>query len=109
VRFIVDAQLPPALARWLTEQGHESTHAIDQGLEVAPDKTIWEVAAQTSAIVITKDEDFAQRRSRVDDGPIVVWVRLGNTRRQPLIRWFEQLLPDVLVAIDDGETLVEIR
>ena len=22
MRFLIDAQLPPALARWLTEQGH---------------------------------------------------------------------------------------
>ena len=24
MRFLIDAQLPPALARWLTEQGHHA-------------------------------------------------------------------------------------
>jgi len=28
MRFLVDAQLPPALARWLAAQGHEAEHAV---------------------------------------------------------------------------------
>ena len=29
MRFLVDAQLPPALARWLAAQGHETAHIGD--------------------------------------------------------------------------------
>lgn len=29
MRFIVDAQLPPALARMLAEHGHEVQHVVD--------------------------------------------------------------------------------
>lgn len=32
MRFLVDAQLPPALARWLTERGHDAVHVLDLGL-----------------------------------------------------------------------------
>jgi len=32
MRFLIDARLPPALARWLTEQGHEAEHVFDCGL-----------------------------------------------------------------------------
>jgi len=28
MRFLVDAQLPPALARWLAAQGHEAVRAV---------------------------------------------------------------------------------
>jgi len=31
MKFIVDAQLPPALARWLCEQGHQAEHVQDVG------------------------------------------------------------------------------
>jgi predicted nuclease of predicted toxin-antitoxin system len=109
VRFIVDAQLPPALARWLSAQGHESTHVFDHQLATARDAEIWDFALATQAVLISKDEDFAQRRNRSEDGPVIIWIRLGNTRSGPLIRWFERLLPDVLEAIDRGETLMEVR
>jgi hypothetical protein len=41
-------------------------------------------------------------------GPVVVWLRLPNTRRRPLPAWFEALLPALLVALERGETLIEL-
>jgi predicted nuclease of predicted toxin-antitoxin system len=29
MRFLVDAQLPPALANWLAAQGHDAAHVAD--------------------------------------------------------------------------------
>lgn len=108
MRFLVDAQLPPALARWLAAQGHDATHVVDHGLEAASDSTIWNFALQTSATIVTKDEDFAQRKVLADPSPSVVWVRLPNTRRQALLTWFEPLLPKVLTALQGGETMIEL-
>jgi predicted nuclease of predicted toxin-antitoxin system len=42
MRFLIDAQLPPALVRWLTEQGHDAEHVVDCGLAEADDRLIWE-------------------------------------------------------------------
>jgi len=55
-----------------------------------------------------KDEDFAQRRILTDEGPVVVWIRLPNTRRRDLLAWSETILPDVLSALERRETLVEV-
>ncbi|MFZ1575492.1 MAG: DUF5615 family PIN-like protein [Chromatiaceae bacterium] len=41
MRFLVDAQLPPALARWLAQRGHEAEHVLDCGLLDASDRLIW--------------------------------------------------------------------
>ncbi len=41
-------------------------------------------------------------------GPVVVWIRLPNTRRRDLLAWFETILPDVLEVLERGETLVEV-
>ncbi len=60
------------------------------------------------AAIITKDEDFAQRRILATAGPAVVWIRLPNTRRRDLILWFEAAHPDILAALGRGETLVEV-
>ena len=107
MRFLVDAQLPPALARWIASQGHEADHVADLGLEAASDRVIWERVA-SGTVIVTKDEDFAQRRALAPDGPQVVWLRIGNTRREPLLRWFASVFPQVLAALERGEPLVEV-
>ena len=45
MRFLVDNQLPVALARFLTSAGSESLHVIDVGLAQASDSEIWRYAA----------------------------------------------------------------
>jgi predicted nuclease of predicted toxin-antitoxin system len=108
MRFLVDAQLPPALARWLAANGHEAAHVGDLGMQAASDTAIWDHALASSFAIITKDEDFAQRKALADNGAIVVWIRLPNTRRGDLLAWFETVLPDVLAALERGETLIEV-
>ncbi len=109
MRFLIDAQLPPALARWLAAKGHEAEHVGDKGMQAASDTSIWDYALASSAAIVTKDEDFAQRKVLKEAGPVVVWIRLPNTRRRKLLAWFETILPDVLAALERGETLVEVR
>ena len=108
MRFLVDAQLPPALASWLVEQGHDAEHVADRGLQSASDRRIWDYAFANQACIVTKDEDFAQRRALVVSGPSVVWVRLPNVRRRELLVWFDKALPSILHAIARGEMLIEI-
>ena len=108
MRFLVDAQLPPALARWLAAQGHEAEHVADLGMQGASDTAIWDHALASSAAVVTKDENFAQRKVLSRTGPVVVWIRLPNTRRRDLLMWFGTILPNVVAAVERGETLIEV-
>ncbi len=108
MRFIVDAQLPPTLAQWLAANGHEAEHVADRNMANAPDKVIWDFALESGAVIVTKDEDFAQRHALTGGGPCVVWIRLPNTRRRELLTWFKAVLPDVLAALQRGETLIEV-
>ncbi len=77
-------------------------------MQAASDDAIWRYALVISAAIITKDEDFAQRKTLVDTGPAVVWIRPPNTRRRDLLKWFDAVLPDVLLALERGETLIEV-
>ena len=106
--FLVDAQLPPALARWLAAAGHDAQHVADIGLASASDSEIWSYAARVGATILSKDEDFATLRILAQDGPAVVWVRLPNTRRRELLDWFGTMLPLIENALERGETLVEL-
>jgi predicted nuclease of predicted toxin-antitoxin system len=108
MRFIVDAQLPPALARWLSQKGHDAEHVADRQMATASDAVIWDYALRVAAAVITKDEDFAQRKALTDGGPAIVWIRLPNTRRGELLAWFDKMLPEILSALERGETLIEV-
>ncbi len=109
MRFLVDAQLPPALARWLSAQDHESLHVADIGMQSASDRAIWDLADKDGWVIVTKDEDFAQRKTLTASGPQVVWLRWPNGRRADLLARFEQVLPSVIAALERGESLVEVR
>lgn len=43
MRFLVDAQLPPALARWIEAPGVEAEHVEDRGMLQASDAELWRV------------------------------------------------------------------
>lgn len=108
MKFLVDAQLPPALARWLEAQGFEAQHVVDLGLGADTDRNIWKAAQQSNSVIVTKDEDFAILSTIEADGPPVVWIRVGNTTRRALLTWFEGLLPQITQKLNAGENLVEV-
>ena len=108
MRFIIDAQLPPGLARWLTAEGYSSDHVNDLGIGPATDSRFEAEARRLQAVIWSKDVDFAQR-ARLRPGLQVVWLRLGNTTNAALREQLAPRLETVAAALAAGETLVEIR
>lgn len=108
VRFLVDAQLPPALVRLLQNTGHACEHAESVALLRADDKDIWDFAVSNNAVIITKDEDFADLATLRGGGPPIVWLRIGNCSNRALLTWFEPLLPSIIARLAAGDTLVEV-
>jgi len=106
---LVDAQLPPALARLLSERGHFANHVADIGLQDSDNSVIWQWALAHNAVILTKDEDFHRRSLLSRQAPRIVWLRIGNTSKRALLAWFEPLLAQVEAALTNGETLVEVR
>lgn len=108
MRFLIDAQLPPRLARTLAARGHDATHVTEIGLATATDADIWRAAMERAAVLITKDQDFAISRGAADAGPCIVWVRLGNTSNDVLIARLVNSLAAIEDAIARGEAVVEV-
>ncbi len=108
MKVLLDAQLPPALAGWLREQGHDAQSVGEVGLREAEDGAIWEYARQTGAVILTKDEDFAARAQQEPAGPVVAWLRLGNSSNAALRTWLEPRLPGIVQLIAQGSRLVEV-
>ena len=109
MRFLVDAQLPPALARMLSARGHVAEHVTDIGPADATDQELLRYALEHGAGLMTKDEDFSIMISLGVQAPVIVWIRVGNTRRRALIEWFEPLVDHVIEMIETGNRLVELR
>lgn len=109
MRFIVDAQLPPQLAHWLRDRGHEASALREIGLRDAGDADIWSRALAERAIIVTKDEDFAAMAGRFANGPQVLWVRSGNLLRRVLIARFEAVWPQIELILESGAGLIEMR
>jgi predicted nuclease of predicted toxin-antitoxin system len=40
MRFLVDAQLPAALARWIAERGYVAEHVLDLAMATTSDRAI---------------------------------------------------------------------
>jgi predicted nuclease of predicted toxin-antitoxin system len=108
IKFLVDHQLPPALAEFLRKSGPEAKHVRELGLKSEDDITIWKHAAEHNYIVISKDQDFFYLACRSSDDGRLVWVRLGNCRNQPLLDKFEKNLPQILSSFAEGGRIVEI-
>lgn len=109
MKFLVDNQLPAALAKLLVSRGQEAIHVLEVGLDAAKDDEVRNHAVKNSMVLITKDEDFSRRASRPDASVQVVWVRLGNCRKAGLFSALDSVLPQLLAALEAGNKLVEIR
>jgi predicted nuclease of predicted toxin-antitoxin system len=109
VKFLVDANLPPALAQWLASERHEAYHVSDFGMEAMPDREIWKRARDMDACIVTKDEDFVLLSALDRAGPAIVWIRVGNAVRNVLLARLPVLWPDVIDAIERGEKVIEVR
>jgi len=109
MRFLVDAQLPPALARLLAANGYQAEHIFDIGPRDARDIDIWEYALLHDAVIITKDEDFRNLRAARLVAPSVVWVRVGNVSRNSLLTWFAPQIPQIIKLLGGESTLIELR
>ena len=102
--FLVGAQLPPSLAEALRHAGCQAVHLVDVGLLAATDQQIWDEAISRSAVLVTKDRDFALRKAASNDGSAILWVRVGNTSNRKLIELALRSLP----AIERNEAVIEL-
>lgn len=62
-RFLIDENMPRLLAPRLQAEGYIAEDVHDVGLATRPDTEVWAYAQAHSAILLTKDKDFADIRA----------------------------------------------
>jgi predicted nuclease of predicted toxin-antitoxin system len=60
MRFLLDMNLPAAMAEWMRSDGHDAVHVRDLGQAQYPDYEIFAHAAADRRIVVTFDLDFGE-------------------------------------------------
>ena len=66
-------------------------------------------AHEHGCVIITKDEDFSQRAQADPAGPIVIWLRVGNTSNAMLRASLLPQMPVAVRLIGQGYRLLEVR
>jgi predicted nuclease of predicted toxin-antitoxin system len=79
VKFLVDAQLPRRLTRWLQQAGHDALHTLDlpQGNRTR-DAEIVRRANDDDRIVVTKDADFVSSFTLTREPRKLLLISTGN-------------------------------
>ena len=105
----IDAQLSPAIAKWIREEFQVEAIAIRElGLRDATDLEIFTAARKESATVMTKDADFPQLLETKGPPPKIIWITCGNTSNAYLRTILEKTFRHAIEFLNAGENLVEI-
>ncbi len=107
--FLVDNQLPPALARLISSEfGVDATHVADIGLHEAIDAQLGADASETNSVLISQNDDFV-RLFRDTPTARLIWVRVGNCRCRILPEVFRRVWPGIVERLDKQDWFIEVR
>lgn len=105
----VDAQLPPALAAWLSQQFKVDAANLDTvGLRHAQDIAIFKHAGKPGHVIMTKDDDFVDLVTRLGPPPQILWVTCGNVTNRALRDLLIRAFPAAQAHLLAGEPVVEL-
>lgn len=107
MRFLADMGVDVRIVDWLRRQGHDTTHARDEGLYRAPDGDIFAKAAAEGRVVLTFDLDFGEIAAlTVGRKASVVLFRLHNTRTPHVIGRLAAVLGDCADVLRRGAVVL---
>lgn len=100
--LLIDENLPPSIA----QRCCESVHALSLGKRPT-DTNLWLTAKSQGWVILSKDADFFSRMISHGPPPKVVWMRIGNMRRQNLENYFQECWPKIFKLLETYD-LIEV-
>jgi predicted nuclease of predicted toxin-antitoxin system len=96
MKFLVDAQLPRRLAKFLMSAGYDTIHTLDlPQANATPDLLINDISIRDKRVVITKDADFVESFLLEDKPYKLLLIATGNIKNAELERIFSQNIEQV--------------
>lgn len=104
MKFIVDAQLPARLAKFLAEAGHDAVHTseLPDGNRTT-DARIGELADEQDRVVCTKDRDFRDGHLLNGSPRRLLVVATGNITNAALLSLFERHIDAIVAALGESD------
>ncbi len=108
MRFIVDENAGPSIARWLREQGHDVFSVYDSARGLS-DEAVIRIAFEENRILITSDKDFGEKvyRERWPHHGVIL-LRLRDERLamkretlERLLMGYAERLPERFVVLSE--------
>jgi predicted nuclease of predicted toxin-antitoxin system len=104
MKFLVDAQLPWRLARFLRQAGHDVVHTSDlPDGNRTPDRQVAELADSQGRVVVTKDRDFRDSHLLMKSPRRLLVVKTGNITNDALLALFQAHLDAIIEVLGDAD------
>lgn len=109
MKFLVDAQLPVRLAKFLQANGYDTLHTRDLPERNATlDTAINDISLVQERVVITKDADFVDSFLTIQKPSKLLLVSTGNIKNSELEKIFSDNL-SFLVSLLQNNNYIEIN
>lgn len=106
MKFLIDAQLPKALARFFRERGFDAIHTLElPNKNVTDDLEINLISLAEKRIVISKDSDFYDRYLAKQEPYKLLYLTTGNIRNKDLIELFDKNLLLIIHSLQNGSVI----
>ena len=108
MRFLVDQNLSPLVAKLLREAGHDAIHTREIGMATADDADIFDRAAAEDRTIVSADTDFGTLLAeRAASRPsLVLWRRSEDRRATSVVAILLANLDSVETALIEGAVVV---
>lgn len=110
MKYIIDAQLPRSLAKWMILAGYEAIHTLD--LPRQNDTTDSEIIRIASVdkvtVIVSKDKDFPEQRIIKGLPEKLLWVTTGNIKNNQLLKIFENEFGRINSLFEEGNLFIEL-
>jgi predicted nuclease of predicted toxin-antitoxin system len=105
MRFIIDENLPRALAHLLVASGHDAVCVVDVGRRSAPDYDINNLAITEDRIIITRDLDFPLQDQPRPPG-LILFRMAENDGREEILDLLRSLIAERIFESAHGTIIV---
>ena len=107
MHFLLDMNLPPAMADWLRSEGQDAVHVRELGHARLSDREILAIATREGRIVVTLDLDFGEVVGLAATvGPGIVLLRLRSTRQGHLRQRLRAAIPRAGEELEAGSIVL---
>lgn len=109
MRFLADMGVNQRIVEWLRDQGHETVHLSDEGLQRLTDRDVFAKAAGEHRILLTFDLDFGEiAMLSADQAAGVVIFRLRNARTAHVLDRLGAVLTGFTAELEDGAVVLVV-